>query len=653
MLDIEPSWNREQLGAYADRLLLGVRPHASAGKARFQLPGEPGGYGYDIDGLEGFARTFLMAGFRLAGNKGHDPLGLAEWYAEGIATGTDPNSPERWVRLSEHGQAKVEAASTALILDMTRPWIWDKLDSTVQRNVITYLAEAVGDDTYPPINWLWFRLVVETFLRSVDGPHLMSDMKADLALHDSFLRSDGWMSDGAQRNYDHYVGWALNLYPVLWARMQGAEDLAAPRRDRDEEMLDRYLVDAVRMVGADGAPMIQGRSLIYRFAAAAPFWVGALAEVPSTPLGQLRRAGSKIVQHFHDRDVPGDDDLLTMGWYHEWRTMAQSYSGTGSPYWASKGLLGLALPEEHPVWTAPEVALPTETSDDLFTVQPAGWVISTTTADGISRIINHGTDHTLPGSTAGDSPLYGRFGYSTATAPLLDPEAWAEPLDSAVVLLDADGHATHRAGMDLLETRVEQTPGGPMGVAASRSRAHWVVPEAGQFAHGTGYVGDVTDAGTVASISLVRGSWELRLARVEAAAEVAVALRVSGWPVVGPLTEDGPEGVAEALDGSLTSRIIPVGTARLAVEQRDDASPMGSPVHIPTATFDVDPSRWVGGLIELTGQAAPVVACSVKAVTAPLGTTVTVTWPDGLKTSTFIRVTGPTTGRDTNEGDTE
>ena len=46
---------------------------------------------------------------------------LADWYATGMAAGTDPASPERWVRLDEHPQAKVEAASIALILDLTRP----------------------------------------------------------------------------------------------------------------------------------------------------------------------------------------------------------------------------------------------------------------------------------------------------------------------------------------------------------------------------------------------------------------------------------------------------------------------------------------------------------------------------------------------------
>src|SRR5690349_6788179 len=103
---------RPDLVALADRMLTAVRPYASPGHARITLPGAEGGYGRAVDGLEGFARTFLLAGFRIAGDP-HSEVSaeLAEWYAKGIANGTDPSAPDRWVRLPEHGQAKVEAAS--------------------------------------------------------------------------------------------------------------------------------------------------------------------------------------------------------------------------------------------------------------------------------------------------------------------------------------------------------------------------------------------------------------------------------------------------------------------------------------------------------------------------------------------------------------
>src|SRR5689334_11390811 len=104
-------WTRQRWAGVADGMLRSVRPYASPGLARISLPGRPGGYGAAVDGLEGFARTFLLAAFRIAGERGADQDNLAEWYAAGIAAGTDPGSPERWVRLDEHPQAKVEAAS--------------------------------------------------------------------------------------------------------------------------------------------------------------------------------------------------------------------------------------------------------------------------------------------------------------------------------------------------------------------------------------------------------------------------------------------------------------------------------------------------------------------------------------------------------------
>ena len=79
---------------------------------------------------------------------------------------------------------------------------------------------------------------------------------------------------------------------------------------------------------------------------------------PLSP-GLTRRICSGTVRHFLDHGVTSAD-ILTMVWFHEFRPMAQSYSGVGSPYWAAKGMLGLALPPDHPVWTEPEEPIPVE-----------------------------------------------------------------------------------------------------------------------------------------------------------------------------------------------------------------------------------------------------------------------------------------------------
>jgi len=647
--ELAPELSRDALVGLADRMLSAVRPYSSPGGALITLPGREGGYGRRVDGLEGFARTFLLAGFRIAGARGEGVDELLERYATGLAAGTDPTSDERWVRLDEHGQAKVEAASLALVLDLTRPWLWDRLSPVVQEQVVAYLASAVGDDTYPRINWVWFRLVVETFLRSVGGPWSAADMTDDLATHDSFVREDGWLADGQERAFDHYTGWALHLYPTLWARMRGAEDLAAPRRASDLALLDRYLQDAVALVGGDGSPLLQGRSLIYRFAAAAPFWVGAIAEVPSLTPGLLRGAATRVVGHFAEHGAPDERGLLTLGWHHEWRALAQSYSGPGSPYWAAKGMLGIALPADHPVWSAPAEPLPIERGDVLRAVRAPGWLVSGTRADGVVRVVNHGTDHAVEGAAAADSPLYARLGYSTATSPLLDDAAWRDPLDQAVVLLDERGRATHRAGMTHLGTRAD----GDVGVGASVARAHWVEPAAEQEGHGSGHAGPATPAGDVTTVSLVRGPWELRLVRVDDPASTAVALRVGGWAVSG---DDPGEPVigahaASARAGRLVSSVAVVpaeapGSADAlpldvvtGVERRDDATPLGPSALVPWVRLPVVPGAWSAVLLELTGSssAGPVPGASRSASVrlSPDGDAA-VLWPDGAATTTSV-----------------
>lgn len=623
-----PEWTRADWLTYADRLLAGARVWASENFARIAPPGASGGYGRDVDGLEGFARTFLLAGFRIAGARGEGVDQLIEDYSRGIAAGVDPSAPDRWVRLDEHAQAKVEAASIALILDMTRPWIWDRLDTVTQQRVIDYLAPVVGDDTYPQTNWVWFRLVVQTFLRSVGGPWSQDDIDADLTRHDSFVRAGGWLSDGDERSYDHYVGWALHLYPILWSRMQGASDLANGRTASDVARLDEYLQDAVALVGTDGSPLIQGRSLVYRFAAAAPFWAGVFAEVPSVPLGKLRRAASGIVSHFADHGVPNADDLLDLGWHDEWRRLAQNYSGTGSAYWAAKGMLGIALPADHPVWAAETEPLPVETVDVLRVVEPAGWIISATHDDGIVRVINHGTDHASEGDLVGDSPLYTRIGYSTAASPLLNGDAWQEPLEQSAALLHADGRATHRAGMHLLGIRRD----GDAGIAGSTARAHWIDPADVQVRHGSGITGDVSVAGVVTTFSIVRGAWEIRLVRIDSLEPDAepVALRIGGWAIAADAVAiDAAGSTAWARANGRVSEIValtPGGTP--SVEERFEASPLGPVAGVPVITYAPVADTWIATAVRLAGETATSEAPAV----AVDGDAVAVTWADGIRT---------------------
>ncbi|MFJ2018511.1 DUF2264 domain-containing protein [Streptomyces nodosus] len=651
-------WTRDHWTALADRMLAALEPYRSPAGARIALPGPTSMYGTDSDGLEGFARTFLLAGFRIAGEKGADPGGLLDRYARGLAAGTDPRSPEAWPRPDRLGQAKVEAASIALVLQLTRPWLWDRLDDGVRERTVDWLATVLGQP-YPRNNWVWFRIVVESFLRETGGPWSAADIEEDLDFHASMRRPGGWLSDGEERSYDHYTGWALHLYPLLWAHLFDVTGSLCPPRLRETWAADLrdYLDDAVRLVGADGSPLLQGRSLTYRFAAAAPFWVGAVTGAGGQPPGLVRRVTGGIVRHFTDRGAPDRDGLLTLGWHHPWPAMRQSYSGSGSPYWASKGMLGLMLPAGHPVWTDTELPLPIEIADTERVLTAPGWLLSARHRDGIAVVLNHGTDHARPGDTGADSPPYARLGYSTATVPPLTADAVSSPTDNTVVLLDDAGRASHRSGFEQLFAR--ELPGGVLA-AASRGPVHWVDTDADDSPdYGSGRRGPVTPGPMVTVASVLRDGVEIRLARVGTPATTGAnpswrTVRLGGWPVAADtrpgtrVTPGEPGPSAEARTASLRSCLRALrGFDHAGITTEQDISPLGSWTAIPWLATDGElPYGEVLAAVVLLDRGAPDDTDPALTVrpTPDGGRLITLIWPDDMRTEIDLPAAPTTTG---------
>ncbi|MFK0156032.1 DUF2264 domain-containing protein [Streptomyces sp. NPDC090493] len=549
-----PAEDRAHWESTADRMLLAVRPYATEDHALVRLPGTASANGALSDGLEGFARTFLLAGLRLAGAGGADPHDLAGWYAAGLAAGTDPDRPDRWPTFAERNQAKVEAASVALALHETRPWIWDRLDDRVRQRILDWLAPMAGD-AMPGNNWIWFQGVTEAFARTVGGEWRQQDLDRVIALTDGWYAGDGWYSDGLtggeRRNFDHYNGWAMHLYPLWFCRILGA---AAPAGllDRYRARLRRFLDDQRHLVGANGSPLIQGRSLTYRHAALAPLWTGALFDATPLAPGETRAIANRMLGHF-GTDADG---LLTLGWRRPFRGILQAYSGPASPYWASKGFIGLLLPPDHPVWTEPEQRLPVEQGDFTRPLAAPGWLVSGTAADGVVRVVNHGGDHADPSRPHADDPCYARFAYSTHTAPETpgDPtlpggSADADPLDNAVVLLDAAGRASHRRPA----TRVSLDG----ATAVSRSRAHW--PADATWDPFGGPDTRYTPGPWITVGSALRGSVEVRAVRVDGDPGDGHVLRIGGWALAGR-ADSGPTRTAfDGADGGLAR--TPVGGA--------------------------------------------------------------------------------------------
>ncbi|MFC7719109.1 DUF2264 domain-containing protein [Nonomuraea recticatena] len=477
LLSPRTGWTRAHWETLTDHLLDSVVPYASPGFAQYRLPGRASWSGVALDGLEGFARTFLAAAFRIAGARGQVRPELIERYATGLANGTDPSSGEAWPQLTDCSQQMVEAASIAVGLHESRPWLWDQLPSEVRERVVTWLSGFIGKRTWDN-NWMLFQTVSEEFVKSVGGPYAQHEIDRGLERIEQWYVGDGWYTDGGTRNFDYYGGWALHLYPLLWTRMSGDEERATLYRGRLTEFLTTYQ----HFFGSDGAPVHQGRSLCYRFASLAPVWMGALADATPLAPGQTRKLASSVARHFAERGVPDRRGLLSLGWYDTFLPTTQAYSGPASPYWASKGLLGLLLSPEHPVWTAGEQMLLIDENDLTVALPTTGLLLHGTRHDGIVRLVNHGSDHGAPP----DDPHYAKLAYSTRTAPESAEHAWIRNVDNHLALVSPDGVPSSRGTIH------------PLECAGRTASSYTETPE------GT----------RITTTSLVRGQWELRIHQI-------------------------------------------------------------------------------------------------------------------------------------------
>ncbi|WP_086664568.1 DUF2264 domain-containing protein [Lentzea kentuckyensis] len=592
-------WTRAHWEAVADHLLDAVAPHATPGGAQYRLPGRPGRAGLHSDGLEGYARTFLLAAFRIAGAGGDVPAGLVERYADGIAHGTDPGHPHAWPAIADCSQQLVEAASIALALHETRRWLFDRFDSSVQERVVAWLAGAVGKRTWQS-NWVLFPVVVQQFLASVGGPHDPAAISEGLDRIEQWYVGDGWYTDGAGRSFDYYAGWALHLYPLLCTRMSGDRQRGDVYRERLRAFLEQYQ----HMFAGDGAPVHQGRSLCYRYASVAPLWLGELVDASPLPAGRTRRIASGVLRHFAERGVPDERGLLSLGWYDGFLPSTQPYSGPASPYWASKAFLGLLLPADHPVWTVPESAAPIDDGDRVVAMPGPGWLLHATRNDGVVRLVNHGSDRArhLPADGI-DDPHYTRFGYSSHTAPETGEDGRVRAVDGHLAVIGPDGVISRRRHIE------------PIAVGD-------------RFAASAYRDGPVR----VETTSIVRGAWEVRVHRV--AAPPGCAVRDGGYAVADhrpPTVRTGDRWSAAGRSDGLASVTVALhGFTSSAIAEALDANAFGVCSATPYLVGEHPGGSAVYvSLIVLTGDRVDPAALLASVRASVDGDEVTVRLPDG------------------------
>ncbi len=274
-------------------------------------------------------------------------------HAQGFATGPDPQDSEYWGDIQDHDQRIVEMAAMSLALLLCREVYWEPLTEAQRRNLSSWLysinGKAIGGN-----NWHYFRVLVNLALRSLDEPYDQAQMEFDLDFIDGLYVDDGWYRDDVP--FDYYNPFAIHFYSLVYYTYMKESD--AVRCERYRERVVRFAEQYITYYAAEGQSVPFGRSQTYRFAVTSFFSACAFAGIEVLPWGVLKGLVLRNLRWWFSQPIFDNGGLLTIGYAYPSLIMADEYNAPGSPYWALKTYLILALGDDHPFWKSEEVGLP-------------------------------------------------------------------------------------------------------------------------------------------------------------------------------------------------------------------------------------------------------------------------------------------------------
>ncbi len=314
--------------------------------------------------FEGLTRSLFIAGGLIA----NDPKAAAggillrDYYAKWILKVVDPRDPWFVGSYSQMQalcdgedpirpfQQTVETCALVIGLWMTNDDIWEVYTVEEKEKIAAFLQDWAMAPTVPQ-NWRLFNMLDLAFLSlhgyEIDETVMHEHAEAILM----YTVGDGWYRDG--QSFDFYSCWAFNVYAPLWCKWYGYEH--APRiAARFEACSNKLMETYPRMFDADGWTLLWGRSSIYRNAATSAFDGNFFLNNPKVDPGLARRIASGSLLQFITRDDFLANGVPSIGFYGPFTPLVQGYSCAESVYWIGKAFLCLALPAEHPYWTARE-----------------------------------------------------------------------------------------------------------------------------------------------------------------------------------------------------------------------------------------------------------------------------------------------------------
>lgn len=347
-------WNTKTDFAKAlERMVQAVKPYYSEGKARLRLGPCGAIYKRDIIEMEAFARPLWgLAPYWAGGGSAED---FAWIYREGLRHGTDPSHPEYWGEIKPYDQRMVEMAPIGLALVMAPEKLYGPLSEQEKENVVQWLWQ-INELEVNDNNWQFFNVLTNLGLKAVGARYSQEKMNHAFARFEKFYLDDGWYRDGLTPNTDYYISFAIHFYSLIYAKVMETEDPQRSKLYKDRAM--QFATTFIDWFDEDGVSIPFGRSLTYRFAQCS-FWSACLfAGIEPFSVGVMKGLIARHMEHWLSCPIFDNAGVLTVGYEYPNLHMAEGYNAPGSPYWAFKAFLILALPDSHPVWNTPAQPMP-------------------------------------------------------------------------------------------------------------------------------------------------------------------------------------------------------------------------------------------------------------------------------------------------------
>lgn len=328
-----------------------VRPHYSEASARVWLGAHGAWYPPVAASIEGVIRPYWGLIPMMMQNGLDDNFDLL---LKAVTAGTDPKHPEYWGEPTDFDQRLVEYSIYGLAL-ATFPEAFRERLSPEALQRLCYWLDLINERKVSGCNWLFFRVIVNLGLKAVGYNDRKAETTAALDELESYSIGEGWYTDGPDRAIDYYLPFAIHTYALIYSRFASKDDpeRCARFRNRATEFASqfRYWFDK------NGASIPMGRSLYYRFAHSS-FWgamVFADAELPDGMVwGEVRGIVMRNLRWWSDKPIADRDGVLTVGYVYPNLIGSEQYNSPCGPYWAMKAFLPLAVPRDHPFWTADE-----------------------------------------------------------------------------------------------------------------------------------------------------------------------------------------------------------------------------------------------------------------------------------------------------------